>query len=331
MQEFKFRKFDQIILFGGGDALCHVALSLKLKGINVLVISSKRHLSAALPQFEDYFDRFLHKNNIQYLQVQDTDSLNSKIFDADYSKSIGISFGFSKIFKQSFIDKFEGNLLNAHGSPLPKHRGGGGFSWRIMQGGRHRDGICLLHQIDGGIDTGNLVYGSNQKLFSETYLTDSFRNPLQFEEKHAECYNKLVCNFIDLVSQNSTFYLVSQEGSPVYWPRLSTETHGWIDWSWDAEDIIKFIEAFSDPYYGSKTYCSDNIIYIKSARCLGVEYFHPFQYGIIFNKTDHTLCVAAKNRAIAINGYDGNVKLGDRLYTPKDLLEDAMMTRVIYK
>ena len=33
-----------------------------------------------------------------------------------------------------------------------------------------------------------------------------------------------------------------------YWPRLSTETHGWIDWNWNLVNIYRFCCAFSFPY-----------------------------------------------------------------------------------
>ena len=33
-----------------------------------------------------------------------------------------------------------------------------------------------------------------------------------------------------------------------YWPRLSTQDNGWIDWSWSLTDIELFCRAFSSPY-----------------------------------------------------------------------------------
>ena len=32
-----------------------------------------------------------------------------------------------------------------------------------------------------------------------------------------------------------------------YWPRIDTESHGWINWNWSGEEILNFIKAFDDP------------------------------------------------------------------------------------
>ena len=67
----------------------------------------------------------------------------------------------------------------------------------------------------------------------------------------------------------------------MYWPRLNTDAHGYINWSNDVEDIEKFICAFDDPYKGAITYFNDNKIRVKKVFLMKTDgIFHPFQNGI---------------------------------------------------
>ena len=51
-----------------------------------------------------------------------------------------------------------------------------------------------------------------------------------------------------------------------YWPRLDTEIHGWINWSWSGNDIVNFIKAFGDPYVGAHTLLNNEKIYLKNCK-----------------------------------------------------------------
>ena len=48
------------------------------------------------------------------------------------------------------------------------------------------------------------------------------------------------------------------ESISTYFPRLSSDVHFWINWSWSCEDLVSFIRAFGEPYDGAKTRISSN-------------------------------------------------------------------------
>ena len=98
--------------------------------------------------------------------------------------TLGLSFGSIWIFKEDYIKLFDGRLLNTHGARLPQDRGGGGFSWRILR--NERLGYSLIHQVDAGIDTGNIV------AVDEYVYPHSCRITLDYE-KYSKCSKCAKC------------------------------------------------------------------------------------------------------------------------------------------
>ena len=50
-----------------------------------------------------------------------------------------------------------------------------------------------------------------------------------------------------------------------YWPRLSSEINGWIDWNISGLDLELFIRAFDNPYKGAMTNWRGEKVYIKNS------------------------------------------------------------------
>ena len=79
-----------------------------------------------------------------------------------------------------------------------------------------------------------------------------------------------------------------------YWPRLSTEINGYIDWNMSTSNIIKFINAFDDPYEGCKTFLNKKVVYFKSVEIYKIEKnYHPFQKGLVFRINEKGIFIAA--------------------------------------
>ena len=47
--------------------------------------------------------------------------------------------------------------------------------------------------------------------------------------------------------------ILNRDEDSEYWPRLNTEIHAWINWTWPISDIESFCNAFSHPHSGAKT------------------------------------------------------------------------------
>ena len=222
--------------------------------------------------------------------------------------------------------------MNLHGSRLPLDRGGGGFSWRIMRG--DKIGISLIHQIRPGIDTGDIVD------YESYVFPENCRIPLDYYQIGIDKYYSFMNGFFDKVKKNEEFICTGQdEDLSTYWPRLNTDAHGYINWSNYVEDIERFICAFDDPYKGAITYINDDKVRVKkvfSTKADGI--FHPFQCGIIYRIMDGLVMVAANSGTLGINEIFNEkgeniisiLKVGDRLYTPREKIEKALQYRAIY-
>ena len=311
--------------------MCYLADKLTKEKYPVVIFSCQRHLTEFLEGLGMTFEDYLKKNNLTYFDSEDINrdkNLERYLTDT----SMGISFSAAWIFKKEAVEKFKGKLLNNHGTRLPLFRGGGGFSWQIMK--KNRLGAGLLHLINPGIDTGEIVK-YREYLFPETCRISS-----EYYEFDYQMNSRFIEEFIEEIKEDKDFQLISQqENLSTYYPRLYTKKHGFINWGWDLEEIELFIMAFDDPYPGASTYLNGQRVFLK--KCY-TDYndgaFHPFQSGLIYRKYQQTLFVAAKQGTLVVKeildeqGKDlmPTVKLGDRLFTPQKDLEEALAYRAFY-
>lgn len=293
----KFGKIDNYILFGAGELLEWTAGQLD----NISVVTCKRRSKEL---------------SIEHVVVDDP----MEIADRITNTTMGISFGASWIFKREFIDPFGGRLVNLHAARLPQDRGGGGFSWRILNNGRC--GMSLIHLIDAGVDTGPIILTREYPFIGRT--------PLEYHKCSIENYKKLLTLFLKMLRHGELFNMsTQQEHLSTYWPRLSTENQGYIDWSWSLSDIERFICAFDDPHAGASTFVGNHKARLKKCTFINGK-FHPFQTGIVYRKTDSALFIATAGGTLIAKDVDITVRVGDRFHTPSKYLEEARRTRVTY-
>ena len=222
-----------------------------------------------------------------------------------------------------------------HSMPLPKFQGGASISWLIMAG--TREGNCLIHQVDEGIDSGKVLI---QRPFR---FPETLKKPIEFEEYLENKNIVFLAEFLELVEDGQDFNLSClPENQAIYFPRLHTDTHAYIDWTWDCEQIYKFITAFDDPYNGAITFINDKRIRIKDVEFeKGGFNVHTFMHGIIFRIIQGKVYVFASGGHLIINQIIwendkledsklNQIKLGDRFHTPIANLEEANMTRVFF-
>lgn len=333
MSNYLLKKINQIVLLGGGAFLYDLSLFLKGKGIPFFVLTSPRHAKNKLNNMDHTLVELLASHNINYYIVEDW----RKAFDADKIEEMrdtfALSIGAAWIFQAKDVEKiFHGRLFNLHGTRLPTYRGGGGFSWQILNGNHY--GFCALHRIDAGIDSGDLL------AYEEFLYPTQCRIPSDYQSVYREKSLIFLAKIIDaILVGDMAFKLTSQpEYLSQYWPRLHTETHSWIDWSMPIDMLDRFICAFDDPYSGAKSMLHQKVVRLKSSIA---DYhdgrFHPFQYGIVYRNNGKWLCVAANGGTLILQqAFDeknmnilGDVKVGERFYTTTDRLSQ-WHERVIY-
>jgi methionyl-tRNA formyltransferase len=327
-----FKNIKNIILFGGGQLLVSIIEVLKLESTKFCVVTSQRHANAIIGEDNNTsFLEYLDNNGINRT-VSDNINKDERVLAKIDQYTLGISYAAAWIFKKPFIDLFAGKLVNFHGARLPQSRGGGSVSWGILRS--EKVGVSLIHQVDTGIDTGSIL------AYEEFLFADNCRTPIEFSECQIKYDLKLFKVFSQKIQNGDDLPLIVQpEYLSAYWPRLHTNTHGYIDWNWSLNNIERFICAFSDPYQGAITYLNGLKVRIKKcwiSQSDGV--FHPFQTGIVYRKNDNVCFIATEQGSLLISciyDEDGhsimtNITIGDRFYTPIDDLERAKMSRAIY-
>jgi methionyl-tRNA formyltransferase len=327
--KLNFGDIDKFILFGGGNFLFYVAKRLSNDSYQVIVFSSKRHLNEDLDG--KCLSELLHDNNIACYESRDINT-DSRVSENISDKTIGLSLGAAWIFKEDFMRHFSGKFINMHGTRLPQNRGGGGFSWQILR--ENRLGYCLIHQIDPGIDTGNIIK------YKEFIYPKFCRTPKDFVEYYFQESVNFFNEFISEIKAKANFNCMGQpEYLSIYWPRLNTYKHAFIDWNWSLKHIECFINAFDEPYSGASTFINGKRVFLKDCYA---DYndgpFHPFQQGIIYRKGEEVLFVAVNEGTLIVkkvlsqDGQDvmNDIKIGDRFFTPVKYLESAKLYRAIY-
>ena len=328
-----FGLINRYILFGGGKLLVLTAKRLKKLGFQVLVVTSERHSKEiiSIDNKEGTFLDWLKRKKLS-CKISKNIEKDSNVLNFISDGTIGLSFGAAWIFKADVIKRFNGKLLNLHDAQLPRDRGGGEFSWRIMR--RDKIGVSLIHKIDLGVDTGDIVF---QKKYT---FPENCRISIDYQEYSIDKYREVLEVFFDRVKNTESFCLQSQqEKFSSYWPRLSTNDHGFIDWNWKSSDIESFICAFDSPYPGASTFINGNRVRIKGCY-LSIENgdFHPFQRGLIYRKDGGRIFIAAVDGTIIINqvidesglNVEGRLQVGDRFYTPQQYIEKSLQFRAIY-
>ena len=192
-----------------------------------------------------------------------------------------------------------------------------------------RGGVCI-HELTSKIDDGKIVAKK------EFLYPKNLKFPTDFDKYAEKYFLKLIKSWLPKILKGSKIITVDDNESNLseYWPRLSTETHGWINWNWNLKDIFRFCCAFSYPHEGAKTYIGNKIIKIND---LDIEFnsrlFHPFQTGLIFKKYNNKIWVSHKDGTLIIKKFNfpNEIKLGMRLHTPVKKIENSFISRIQYK
>ncbi len=326
----KFGKIENWILAGGEDLIVQAAKFLADNKENFFIITGSRNLKEKLRNGKSLKQNF-EANNFNYHISEDIN--NDEIVDRYIKKkTILLSLSSPWIFKEDFIKKFNKGVINLHEANLPLNRGGATISWMIMMNLKNSGSV--LHFVTPKIDGGDVLMSSSYT-FPKTC-----KIPIEYSDFIFSKSSSLINRFLSNILNNHSFKLAKQnEIKSTYWPRLNTEKQGYINWSWDIEDIASFIHSFDDPYSGSRSFINKDEVIIKHIEIfLEKNVFHPFQSGIIYRKAKKQIYVAANRGTLIIRsikskkGQDifSKIRIGDRIHTPNKYLEKSLMLRPVY-
>ena len=330
---YSFKEISNVVVFGGGDLAVFTINLLLQKQIEVGVVTSKRHAQDIVSHDgkKIAFLEYLKEIQIPYDVVKDLDSQSEWqkwISERTFSFSISAEW----IFRQKNIFFLNKRLVNIHTSLLPDMKGGGGLSWNTMM--QKNETGTTIHFVDQGVDTGDIIL-QEKIIFPDEIVLLNDKTAYAFT-----MHCKLLESFWGRLLHKKEFLCSKQDlKSGSYWPRLSTDTHGYIDWKWSSRNIVDFIRAFSHPHSGAKTFVSEKTVRLYEAELVDDgEVFHPFQIGLVYRIDNISLWVATVDFSLMITDYEvgssdrcRKVSLGDRFYTPQYILDEAMRTRIYYK
>lgn len=321
-----------IVFLGGGNLLLSLAKWCAGIGFEVKIITSPRFLHEKVENNKK-FEEALLENNLPHI-------VKNKLYDQDFYDFVGelnapfyLSIAAPWIFKRSDLQAvFKDRLFNLHGTRLPQGRGGAPISWQIMMG--IRLGYCQLHKVAPGIDNGEIIatkeflYPSSARLPRHFYSVYDQQNLLFMQE----ILHKVFYNQVEVTPVPQLEYLSS------YFPRLNTDTHGWVDWTLRCDSLERFICAFDDPYPGAKTLLNGHTVHLRDVMIdRSDQLFHEFQYGMIYRTSKNWINICVNGASLLVseltdsNGNDilSQVQTGDRFITPFQKLEESK-NRIFY-
>jgi methionyl-tRNA formyltransferase len=329
---------DTLVLFSGAcDWLPRVLDKIASYGIHLYVFSVNRHLNEIIePRQRLTFRHLLDKEKIQYYQVADINK-SAKLREIVTDKSVGFGLGESYTFSKKTLRLFKGRIFDFMIIRMPKYRGGAHYTWQILR--NSRIGCFNIQLVNEDMVPG--VYDSGLIIKTHEYIIPrSAKTPLDYiqaaQAEVIDVFNK----FVDEIQLGREFELNRlQENFSEYYPRLFSLKHGFIDWSWSAEEIERFINAFDEPYVGASTYVNGMRVFIKDCqRDFSEGNFHPFMRGLIYRIDKVAIFVAVKDGSIIIKkvtdekGKDisSRLKVGQRFHTDTKRLEEAMLFKANY-
>ena len=191
------------------------------------------------------FEKFAHERNILFIHDPKINAEKLINIVASTSPDICISVNYSGVISTDVIKLFPFGVLNAHGGDLPRYRGNACQAWAIING-ENKMGLCIHKMIGGELDSGDIISRSYKSIDINTRIGELYK----WMEKQIP---HLLIEAIEEISKNPNFILESQSNDPNNalrcYPRLPED--GKIDWNNSSINIIRTINASSEPYSGA--------------------------------------------------------------------------------
>jgi UDP-4-amino-4-deoxy-L-arabinose formyltransferase/UDP-glucuronic acid dehydrogenase (UDP-4-keto-hexauronic acid decarboxylating) len=212
----------------------------------------------AAPEYdvtEVEFERFAREQNANYLL---TTSINSdetlKWIRNQEKMDIAVSINFTGVIGVDVIGSFSHGILNGHGGDLPRYRGNACQAWAILNG-EERVAMCIHRMIPGELDSGDIVARDYFSLAPTTRIG-------QIHDWMRAVTPKLILEALSSLSVNPNWVIEKQSLDPQdslrCFPRVPDD--GKIDWSRSGVDVLRLINASSEPYAGAYCYLGENLV-----------------------------------------------------------------------
>lgn len=266
-----------------------IKLFSKLDGFEISFIWTCRE--------ESYYD-FTSKNFEDLASKMDTKFFySSRIseFESYVEADVVVSINFINIIPKDFIQKFKFGIINAHAGDLPRYRGNACPNWAILN--NEKEVVLTFHQMDEGLDSGNVVRKEVFHLSKDTYIGEIYE----------WLYKKVPSGFVESVRMLEGGYSTKkQEGKPLRtFPRKPEDSR--INFQDGIDRVYRLIRASSRPFSGAYAFLNntDTKVTIFKAEPCSMDYDFLAINGQLMEKCnfDKSFVVAVNNEALRITDY----------------------------
>jgi methionyl-tRNA formyltransferase len=180
-----------------------------------------------------------------------------------WARSLGcrlaVMSGYARIVRKAFLDSFEGGVINLHGGPLPRYRGGSPLNWQILRGEREI-GISVMF-TDEGVDTGPVLARDAFPLGPDESIDEVVAKTLpRFE--------RLLLGVLDARRRGALRPEPQDPARARYFAKRLPED-GFIDWrTMTAQQVHDLVRALSGSYPGAFTYHRGRKVVLERTRTL---------------------------------------------------------------
>jgi methionyl-tRNA formyltransferase len=280
------------------------------------------------PNFVNIFD-FAKSHNFELLETSDVNAPTfvERLAQCDVDAIFSVSSRW--IFTEHFITKMRGWVFNIHAGYLPNDRGSVVYP-KILNNIKYAG--ATIHFVTPSVDGGPILLRAKERFASNKPSID------EVTAKNIKLSLDLLKQFLAKVENKKTFTTTPQDmNEGVYMPQPHTETNGYIDWSWKAEQIEAFVRAFGKPMLGAATFYKNKKIRVLDVSIVScVTEYHPLYYGRIVGINDDGCARVITNSGILIikKISENNVEVSpdfilkppNILYTPMKILEEARLS-----
>lgn len=326
-----FQKPSAVCLIGGGDIMVETARMLAARGIRTFAVIAPRHAYEPLSSEPGTVVEVLGAAGTPCHETEDISDLSSwPHADMPGRAKLALCFGPAWVFPEHVRALFEQGMYNLNLIPQPHYLGGAHYSWQIMNDDRR--GACVLQEITARLDRGDIF------MKREFEISDAARLPVHYFAENLAAGKAFMADVIDKMVDGDVFEVTSYDEmakSRLYLPRLLTNVHGIVDWTWTAEEIARFCCAFDRPYPGASTWLNGERVRLRDvsvARDVDVPPMHPFAAGLVLRAEDTYLLVAARGGFLTIKTVEASeganivprIRDGSRFAADPEALDRAL-------
>jgi UDP-4-amino-4-deoxy-L-arabinose formyltransferase/UDP-glucuronic acid dehydrogenase (UDP-4-keto-hexauronic acid decarboxylating) len=240
----------KIAIIGRTETLYNTALLLLESGYKISLIITAKGSPEYTKNAKD-FEKLASSINATFINTARIIGKEKvKVISALEKIDIGISMNYVSVISQKVIDLFRLGILNAHSGDLPRYRGNACQAWAIING-EEKIGLCVHKMVGGELDSGDIIVKDyfpiniNTKI-GETHEWMTLRTPQMF----LDALRKL--------EEDPSYVLEVQSKNPQdalrCYPRIPAD--GRINWQNPSKEILRLINASSEPYSGA--FCDYN-------------------------------------------------------------------------